>query len=179
VDLRIIASTARNLEADVSNGRFRESLYERLNSIRLDVPALRDRREDIPLLVDHFLSGYRQEAVSPVQVIAEDALECLVAHDWIGNIRELENVIEAATMLARGDRISIQDLPSRIVSPASPGSGSRTDLSLKRGRRSFEMHQIRRALQATGGNRTHAAKRLEISHRALLYKIKEYGINDR
>jgi two-component system response regulator AtoC len=178
IDLRIIAATARNLEEDVTDGRFRESLCQSLNSIRLDVPALRDRREDIPLLVDHFLVDYRQEIANPVRAIAEDALECLVAHHWIGNIRELENVIEAAIMLARGNRISINDLPRRIVSPASPAGGSRTDLCLKRGRRAFEMQLIRRALHATGGNRTHAAKRLEISHRALLYKIKEYGISN-
>jgi two-component system response regulator AtoC len=128
--------------------------------------------------VDHFLDEYRQEIENPVRAIAEDALECLVAHQWIGNIRELENVIAAAMMSARGERISIQDLPRRIASPDSPGSGSRTDLCLKRGRRTFETHLIRRALKATGGNRTHAAKRLEISHRALLYKIKEYGISD-
>jgi len=178
VDLRIIASTARNLEDDVTNGRFREQLYQSLGSIQLDVPALRERREDIPLLVDHFLDDYRHQIVNPARAIADDALKCLVNHSWIGNIRELENVIDTAMMLASGDRISIQDLPRRITSPASPGDGSRTDLCLKRGRRTFEMHLIRRALQATGGNRTHAAKRLEISHRALLYKIKEYGISD-
>ncbi len=178
VDLKIIAATARNLEEEVSAGRFRESLYERLSAIRLEVPALRDRREDIPLLVDHFLDSYHQETANPARAIAEDALECLVAHQWTGNIRELENVIESAVMLARGDRVAIQDLPRRITSPDSPGRGSRTDLSLKRGRRAFETNLIRRALHATGGNRTHAAKRLEISHRALLYKIKEYEIRD-
>jgi len=178
VDLRIIAATARNLEDDVANGQFREGLCQHLGSIRLDVPALRDRRKDIPLLVDHFLDYHRQEIAKPVRAIAEDALEFLVAHHWVGNIRELENVIEAAVMLARGDRITIQDLPRRIVSAASTGGGSREGLSLKRGRRAFEIDLIRRALRATGGNRTHAAKRLEISHRALLYKIKEYGIRD-
>jgi two-component system response regulator AtoC len=178
VDLRIIAATARDLEDDVGNGQFRDDLCQRLSSTRLDVPALRDRREDIPLLVDHFLEYHRQEIAKPVQTIAEDALERLVAHHWVGNIRELENVIEAAVMLASGERIAIQDLPPRIASEASPGSGSRTDLCLKSGRRAFEMGLIRRALRATGGNRTHAAKRLEISHRALLYKMKEYGISD-
>ena len=178
VDVRIIAATARNLEDDVANGRFRENLYKRLSSIRLDVPALRDRREDIPLLVDHFLDHYRQALVKPVRAVAEDALELLVAHHWVGNIRELENVMEAAVMLACGDRITIQDLPPRIVSAPSQGNGSRMELGLKRGRRAFEIGLIRRALCVTGGNRTHAAKRLEISHRALLYKIKEYGIGD-
>ena len=178
VDLRIIAATARNLEDEIANGRFRDALCQQLSSIRLDVPALRNRREDIPLLVDHFLDYHRQEIAKPVQAIAEDALEHLVAHNWVGNIRELENVIEAAVMLASGDRISIQDLPRRITSAASSGGGSRTDLCLKSGRRAFEIDLIRRALRATGGNRTHAAKRLEISHRALLYKLKEYGISD-
>ncbi|HEX9813628.1 MAG TPA: helix-turn-helix domain-containing protein, partial [Myxococcota bacterium] len=110
--------------------------------------------------------------------IAEDALALLVAHHWVGNIRELENVIEMAVMLARGDRIAVQDLPPRLVSTAPHDDGSETDLCLKRGRRAFEMGLIRQALRATGGNRTHAAKRLEISHRALLYKLKEYGISD-
>jgi two-component system response regulator AtoC len=178
VDLRIIAATARDLEQEVANGRFRESLYQQIGSIRLDVPALRNRREDIPLLVDHFLDYHRQEIVKPIQTIADDAMERLVAHEWVGNIRELENVIEAAIMLARGDRIALEDLPGRITSATSPVSGARTDLCLKRGRRSFEIDVIRRALRATGGNRTHAAKRLEISHRALLYKLKEYGISD-
>jgi two-component system response regulator AtoC len=178
VDLRIIASTTHHLEDDVASGRFRESLCQRLSSTRLDIPALRDRREDIPLLVDHFLDHYRQEIVKPVRGIAEDALECLVSHHWVGNIRELENVIESAVMLAHADRISIQDLPRRIVTAASPGGNSGTDLCLKRGRRSFEMDLIRRALHATGGNRTHAAKKLEISHRALLYKMKDYQIRD-
>jgi len=176
IDLRIIAATARNLEDDVANRRFRDDLCQRLNSFRLDVPALRDRREDIPLLVDHFLDYHRQEIGKPIQTISEDALERLVAHHWVGNIRELGNVIEAAVMLTSGGRIGIQDLPRRIASADSSGSGSRTELCLKSGRRAFEIDLIRRALRATGGNRTHAAKRLEISHRALLYKIKEFGI---
>jgi two-component system response regulator AtoC len=178
VDLKIIAATSRNLADDVASGRFCEGLLQRLGSTPLDVPALRDRREDIPLLVDHFLDHHHQELAKPARAIAEDALKCLVAHHWVGNLRELDNVIEAAVMVARGDRIAIQDLPDRIMSATSPGGGSSTDLCLKRGRRGFEIDLIRRALRATGGNRTHAAKRLEISHRALLYKIKEYGIRD-
>jgi two-component system response regulator AtoC len=178
VDLRIIAASARNLEDDVAKGRFREGLFQRLDLARLNVPPLRERREDIPLLIDHFLDHYQQQLVKPTRAIAEDALALLVAHTWVGNIRELENVIETAVMLARGERISTQDLPSRIALAPPQQEGTRTDLSLRRGRRSFEMGLIRRALRATDGNRTHAAKRLEISHRALLYKLKEYGITD-
>jgi len=178
VDLRIIAATTHDLEEAVAKGRFREPLYHQFEASRLAVPALRDRREDIPLLVDHFIDYYQRQLAKPVRAIAEDALAVLVAHYWVGNIRELENVIEMAVMLTSGDRITLQDLPSHIVSAPSPGEDPRIDLSLKRARRTFEMELIRRALRATNGNRTHAAKRLEISHRALLYKIKEYGISD-
>jgi len=178
VDLRIIAATTHDLESEVAKGRFRESLHQQFESGRLVVPSLRDRREDIPLLVDHFIDYYQRQIAKPVRTIADDALAVLVAHHWDGNIRELENVIEMAVMLTTGDRISLQDLPSHIVCATSPGESSRLDLSLRRARRTFEMDLIRRALRATSGNRTHAAKRLEISHRALLYKIKEYGISD-
>ncbi len=177
VDIRIIAATARNLRQDVSDRRFEAELFEHLDPLRLDIPALRDRREDIPLLVDHFLDHYRHELVKPIRGIAEDALERLVAHPWFGNIRELKNVIESAVMFARGERIAIQDLPPRILLAPAASDPLRDDLCLKRSRRAFEIDMIRRALRATGGNRTHAAKRLEISHRALLYKIKEYGID--
>ena len=151
---------------------------EQLGALRLELPALRERRADIPLLVDHFIDHYRRELAKPVRAIAEDALQQLVAYPWPGNIRELKNAIEAAVMLAAGVRIGTEDLPPRIaLAPAADGA-QRADLSLKRGRRNCEIDIIRRALRATGGNRTHAARRLEISHRALLYKIKDYKIAD-
>jgi two-component system response regulator AtoC len=177
VDVRVIAATARDLEAEVAAGRFREDLFYRLNVMRVHVPALRDRRQDVPLLVDHFLERFRRTLGRPVRGIADDALARLVAHSWPGNVRELENVIERAVILARGDRVTAQELPTNVVHPDPGADGARAgDLSLRRARRSAEIEAIRAALRATGGNRTHAARVLEISHRALLYKLKEYGI---
>jgi two-component system response regulator AtoC len=179
VDVRVIAATARDLENEVGEGRFREDLFYRLNVMRLHVPALRDRKLDIPLLVDHFLEHFRATLGKNIRGVAADALARLTQHRWPGNVRELENVIERAMILADGERITLAELPGNIASGEHEGTGSDgADFSLKRARRSFEAEMIRRALRATDGNRTHAARKLEISHRALLYKIKEYGIRD-
>ncbi len=179
VDVRVIAATARDLEQEVAEGRFREDLFYRLNVLQVKVPALRERREDIPLLVDHFLGCARERVGRPVRSIADDALEKLSAYDWPGNVRELENVMERALILCDGDRISTAELPDAVVAGRSPTGPPRAgELSLRRARRVVEAEVIRKALRATGGNRTHAAKLLEISHRALLYKIKEYGLRD-
>ncbi|MCG8588638.1 MAG: sigma-54 dependent transcriptional regulator [Proteobacteria bacterium] len=178
VDVRVIAATARNLEADVRDGRFREDLFYRLNVVRLEVPALRDRRIDIPLLVDHFLGKFRETLGKNVRMIADDALERLTGYAWPGNVRELENVIERAIILADSDRITLAELPANVSTARPTGAGTGSDFSLRRARRAVEADLIGRALRATGGNRTHAAKLLEISHRALLYKIKEYGVRD-
>jgi two-component system response regulator AtoC len=176
VDVRVIAATSRNLLADVREGRFREDLFYRLDVVRLTVPPLRERPRDVPLLFDHFLARFREVLGKPVRGITADALACLVAYSWPGNVRELENVIERAMILTDGDTISLNELPANVVSPA-PDEDHR-GLSLKQARRAAETDVIRRALRATNGNRTHAARRLEISHRALLYKIKEYEIRD-
>ncbi len=180
VDVRVLAATARDLDAEVEQGRFREDLFYRLNVVRVRVPALRERREDIPLLVDHFLERSRIALGKSVRSVAEDALERLAAHDWPGNVRELENVIERALILAGSERITVADLPENVARPQAASAAERAgDFSLKRARRAMEADLIIRALEAKGGNRTHAAKLLGISHRALLYKIKEYAIRDR
>ncbi|MBW2268805.1 MAG: sigma-54-dependent Fis family transcriptional regulator [Deltaproteobacteria bacterium] len=178
VDVRVIAATSRDLEAEVREGRFREDLFYRLNVVHLAVPPLRERPRDVPLLFDHFLARFRETLGKPVRGIDDNALERLVTYGWPGNVRELENVIERAIILADADTIGLHELPANIVSPAKGKSGSSGDLSLKRARREAEIVVIRRALRATEGNRTHAARRLQISHRALLYKIKDYGIRD-
>jgi two-component system response regulator AtoC len=178
IDVRVIAATSRDLERDVASGRFREDLFYRLDVFRVRVPPLRERREDVPLLVDHFIASFRETLAKPVRTIADDALDRLVDHPWPGNVRELENVLERAMILADSDRITLADLPEAIATPrkkAAP-SGASGDFSMRRARRRFETELIRRALDATGGNRTRAARLLEISHRALLYKIKEYGL---
>jgi two-component system response regulator AtoC len=178
VDVRVIAATARELDADVESGRFREDLFYRLNVVRLHVPPLRQRPRDIPLLLDHFIAHFRAALGKPVRSVADEALERLVAYGWPGNVRELENVVERAVILAEGDCITLRELPQNVASPG-PGRGAgEADHSLRRARRAAETEAIRRALGATGGNRTHAARLLGISHRALLYKLKEYGIRD-
>jgi two-component system response regulator AtoC len=177
IDVRVLAATARNLESEVAAGRFREDLYYRLNVVQLEVPALRDRPKDIPLLVDHFFAHFRDILGKPLNGFSDNVLDRLVAYPWPGNVRELENVIERAVILADGDQITLKDLPENVVTPTDgAGRTSGGDLGLKRARRALEAQMIERALRATDGNRTHAAKLLEISHRALLYKIKEYAV---
>jgi two-component system response regulator AtoC len=175
VDVRIIAATARKLDAEVAAGRFREDLFYRLNVVPLEVPPLRERPRDVPLLADHFIEHFRTALGKPVRAISDEALERLVAYRWPGNVRELENVIERAVILAEGDTLTLRELPQNVVL-ADAGQGAAPDLSLKRARRAAEVDAIRRALRATDGNRTHAARLLQISHRALLYKLKEYAI---
>ena len=183
VDVRVLAATARNLEQMVAEGQFREDLYYRLNVVQLRVPPLRERPEDIPLLVDHFFAQSCAQLGKPLRGVADATLERLSAHRWPGNVRELENVIERAVLLCDGDTIPPSALPEAIARPArapagagSPGAPSR--FALKPARKRFEAGLIREALEACRGNRTRAARLLEISHRALLYKIKEYGIRD-
>jgi two-component system response regulator AtoC len=176
VDVRVLAATSRDLEQEVRDGRFREDLFYRLNVVRIEVPPLRARREDIPVLVDHFFARFRDELGRDVRGIRDDALAALVGYAWPGNVRELENVIERALILARGEMLSLGDLPENVTAAPAPDATTPGAFSLKEARRAMEERLIRRALEATDGNRTHAAKLLEISHRALLYKLKDYGI---
>jgi two-component system response regulator AtoC len=179
VDVRVIAATARDLETEVQEGRFREDLFYRLNVVRLRVPPLRERPKDVPLLLDHFIARFRHTLGKPVRSVTDDALERLVKYPWPGNVRELENVIERAMILCDGERVTLRELPGNVIAPPEPGGAEVGGaFNLKRARRSAEIEAIRRALHATGGNRTHAARLLEISHRALLYKLKDYAIRD-
>ncbi len=178
IDVRVLAATARDLETEIRAGRFREDLFYRLNVVRLMVPPLRDRREDIPLLADHFLARFREILGKPVRRISDEVLERLLAYSWPGNVRELENMIERAMILSDGDTIEIEALPAMLESKRVVSDNEEVDFCMKRARHRFEAQLIRKALAETNGNRTHAAKLLEISHRALLYKIKDYGIRD-
>ncbi|MCP4602839.1 MAG: sigma-54-dependent Fis family transcriptional regulator [Proteobacteria bacterium] len=179
VDVRIIAATIRNLDEEVKEGRFREDLYYRLNVLPIHLPPLRERAEDISLLVEHFISRHNARLGTKIQGLNSEAERMLLSYNWPGNVRELENTIERAMVLSEGDQITPDDLPKRIQETRDPiqmtlGSG---ELSVKKTFRIIEEELIRRALAKTGGNRTVAAKHLEISHRALLYKIKSYGIS--
>jgi len=181
VDVRIVAATARDLPAEVKRGAFREDLYYRLNVFSLHLPALRDRREDIPLLVEHFLGRMNARMGLSIAGVTAEVMRVLTSHDWPGNIRELENTVERAVVLADGTEIDVGVLPERLrVAVSSPplqaAEADDGDLSIKKASRRSEEALIRRALVRTKGNRTRAAELLEISHRALLYKIREYGI---
>jgi two-component system response regulator AtoC len=190
IDLRLVAATARDLEAEIGAGRFREDLYHRINVVALRVPPLRERTGDIPLLADHFVTQINQRSRLAISGLSREAMRLLHAYAWPGNVRELENTIERAAVMCEGPEIDAASLPDRILNgrngfgpapapgpaPAAPGDGF-ADLSIKRASRRVEEELIRQALARTGGNRTHAAELLDISHRALLYKIKEYGVS--
>ncbi|MBW2424487.1 MAG: sigma-54-dependent Fis family transcriptional regulator [Deltaproteobacteria bacterium] len=182
VDVRVIAATARDLASEMRKGHFREDLFDLLDVVHLEVPPLRERREDLPLLVDHFLGRFSQDLGKTIRRISDEAIDRLLQHPWPGNVRELENVIERATILSDGDTIEAAALLPLSRELAEPDqeepTGMNQDFDLKRGRQTFEAQLIRRALRETGGNRTHAAKLLGISHRALLYKLKDYAIRD-
>ena len=179
VNVRVVSATARNLEAEVAAGRFREDLFFRLNVFSIVLPPLRERVEDIPLLVDHFVGRFAREFVKKTNGCSPDALQALLTYQWPGNVRELENVIERGVILCDKEVLAQEHLTARITGSA-PGVGgvlvSGDILSIKQAEVTLEKELIRRALAKTCGNRTHAARLLEISHRALLYKLKEYGV---
>ncbi|GAC1655381.1 MAG: sigma-54 dependent transcriptional regulator [Gemmatimonadaceae bacterium] len=178
VDSRVVAATARHLEDEVATGRFRADLFYRINVVRLHLPPLRERRADIGELAQHFVEVYNARLGLGVGGIAPAAIRLLTEYAWPGNIRELENAIERSIVLAEGSRIQPDDLPDAIRGAAgrdgmSPASA---ELSVKRQTEALERVLIKKALEQTGGNRTRAARLLELSHRALLYKIREYGL---
>jgi two-component system response regulator AtoC len=187
VDVRVLAATHRDLGKLVERGEFREDLYYRLNVVNLTIPPLRARREDVLQLARVFLLRFNRELNRQVPVTGFEpgAEELLAAYSWPGNVRELENAIERSVLLAEGNLVQVQNLPERIWSTSSrspegeprAAEPGQADLSLKRAMRSLEERYIRAALRRTRGNRTRASELLEISHRALLYKIKEYGID--
>ncbi len=180
IDVRIITATHRDLQNETKAGRFREDLFYRLNVLPIVVPPLRERREDIPLLIDHFVARNNSRLGTSIRGLDTESRRLLFEYPWPGNVRELENTIERAMVLAEGDQIVAQDLPDRLREARDPvqmqlASG---ELSVKKTMRIIEEILIRRALTKTKGNRTRAAEVLEISHRALLYKIKDYQITD-
>ena len=177
VDVRVVAATNRDLAADVAAGRFRGDLYYRVNVVTIKLPSLRERSQDIPELALHFLQLYNARLRLKVKGIAPAAMRRLMDHDWPGNVRELENVIERALVLTTGSMIEAEHLAdlvrSQTTAPAADG-----DLSIKRQTEALERNLIRRALEQTRGNRTRAAQLLELSHRALLYKIRDYQLGE-
>lgn len=181
IDVRIVAATHRDLDKDVLSGRFREDLLYRLNVVSIVVPPLRERREDIPELVKFFQGELEKKLGLPEKEFTPEAMDVLMNYRWRGNVRELENAVERATVLSDGEKLEKDDLPPTLLgSKKGKGGGgfviSGDNLSVKKHSRDLEVELITKALTRTKGNRTQAAKLLDLSHRALLYKIKEYEI---
>jgi two-component system, NtrC family, response regulator AtoC len=178
IDVRVVSATAKDLEQEVVANRFREDLYFRLNVLAITLPPLRERSEDIPLLADHFLTKYGERFGKGGVRLSQDALRVLVGYPWPGNVRELENCIERGLLLCEGDMVGIDALPESVLGKSEPKTSAAAImpdlLSIKKAEEILERELIKRALEKTGGNRTHAARLLEISHRSLLYKLKEY-----
>ncbi|MFL5620095.1 MAG: sigma-54-dependent transcriptional regulator [Gemmatimonadaceae bacterium] len=178
VDVRLVAATARDLEADVADGKFRADLYYRINVVRIHLPALRERSEDIPELVRHFVGRFNRRLGLHVTGVTAAAMRALVEYPWPGNVRELENVVERAMVLTDGPQLDVEQLPTLSAPAVRPDGASPLDLSVKRRTEELERALIKEALERTRGNRTRAAKLLDLSHRALLYKIRDYGLGE-
>jgi DNA-binding NtrC family response regulator len=171
IDVRIIAATNRNLEEEVKKGAFREDLYYRLNVVTINVPPLRERKEDIPLLIDFFLKKYNLKHKKNIRGLTREARDVLVKYDYPGNVRELENIVERAIVLTRGEHITSEDLPNLADHAASTGDGS-----IRGTVESLERSMIIEALVNADWVQTKAALALGLSERMLRYKIKKYNI---
>jgi len=191
VDVRLIAATNRDLKALIAEGRFREDLYYRLAVVPIALPALRDRKEDIPLLVEHFVEKYNRRLGKKVERLDDDAMQVLQAYAWPGNIRELENLMERSVLFADGPVITASALPDVLREKGSAGppiagvgplgalaapSGASMKEIVRHAQAELERELIARALEETGGNVTRAAKRLQISRKSLQVKMKELGL---
>jgi two-component system response regulator HydG len=175
IDVRLLAATNRRLEELVREGRFREDLYYRLNVVALRIPPLRERREDIPLLAAHFLTRAAKRHGRPVPTLSPEVMALLVDHDWPGNVREMENAIERAVLLAETDTIFPGDLPPSLQ--GAPGSGEGPEAAPKPRRLDeLEREQILRTLDTYAWNQARAAEALGIGRNTLWRKLKEYGI---
>ena len=171
VDVRVIAATNQDLEARVKEGRFREDLYYRLNVIPIRLPDLRERLEDIPLLVDHFLKKYADE-VGGLKRISREALAALMRYSWPGNVRELENVVQRMAVLCAGEEIQIEDLPPELRAAKEEllPRAVREEVTLGE----LEKEYILLVLERTGGNQTRTAEILGIDRRTLYRKLQSY-----
>ncbi|HAF11356.1 MAG TPA: two-component system response regulator [Chloroflexi bacterium] len=181
VDIRIVCATNKDLQKQVEQGKFRDDLYYRLNVINIHMPPLRDRKEDIPSLVEHFLAKHRYSATAQPAAISEEAIRRLMEYNWPGNVRELENVIERAVVLSRGQIITSRELPfgEHDAGEGEEGEGGeeKGDSSFfKKSVAQFEKDLIMKALRDANGNRSKAAEMLGIYRRLLYAKIKEYGL---
>jgi DNA-binding NtrC family response regulator len=191
VDVRVIAATNRDLLKEIEAGSFREDLFYRLNVVPIALPPLRERTEDIPLLIDAFIDKYNRRLDKSVSGVTDLAISALCAYTWPGNIRELENVIERMLLFAESDVLDLGDLPGVVTRPSPAGSGrsdaARGSMStgtasmkeiVRQATEEIERDLIVKALEQTGGNVTRAASLLRISRKGLQNKMKEFGLRD-
>jgi DNA-binding NtrC family response regulator len=175
-DVRIISATHQDLEARVKEGQFREDLFYRIHVVTLNLPPLRERREDIPILLDHFIQRYAKENQKTVRGVSREARDLLFRYDYPGNVRELENIIERAIVISRSDVISIQDLPfQECLDMEDPEESSRPG-TLQDALENLERRMIHEALEKAESNQSQAARLLGLSERMLRYKLKKYGL---
>lgn len=174
-DVRIISATNQNLEAKVKEGSFREDLFYRLNVVAIAIPPLRERKEDVGPLIDHFLGHFAAANGKEIQGVSPEARDLLLKYDYPGNVRELENIIERAVVITRGSVISTGDLPFHAGFPSADRNEIWNQGTLKDSIVALERQMIRKALSETSSNQTRAADLLGISERMLRYKLKKYG----
>jgi two-component system nitrogen regulation response regulator NtrX len=187
VDVRVLSATSRNLQDEIAAGRFREDLYYRLNVVPVRLPPLRERREDIPDLVSHFLARYAAERRMPPPGISEEAMAALQAHDWPGNVRQLRNVIERTLILAPGDRVScieVDLLPPEMLDNHGAMGGASTAMAimgspLREARESFEREYLKIQIRRFSGNISRTASFIGMERSALHRKLKALGIGDK
>ncbi|MFQ5528269.1 MAG: sigma 54-interacting transcriptional regulator, partial [Thermoanaerobaculia bacterium] len=171
--VRILAATNRDLKSEVDKGTFRQDLYFRIRVVEIRLPPLEERRDDIPLLVEHLVAKLRVRLQRKVRGVDADAMRLLMAADWPGNVRELENTLERAMLLAEGDILTVEDLPSEMS--AAPAFAPQSD-DLRAGVRAYEAHHIMRVLAETGGRREEAARRMGIDPSTLYRRLKDLDI---
>jgi transcriptional regulator with PAS, ATPase and Fis domain len=175
-DVRIISATNRDLDANVKEGGFREDLYYRLNVVAMTIPPLRERKEDLPPLIDHFLKRFATQMGEETREVHTEARDLLLRYDYPGNVRELENIIERAVVIARESLISIKDLPFTREQIHEREGEENPQRSLKGAVEDLERTMVRRAMDETANHQTKAAEILGISERMLRYKLKKYGL---
>jgi len=175
VNVRLLAATNRDLEEAITHGAFREDLYYRLNVFSIFVPPLREHRDDVLLLGEHFLDKYAREHGKPIKRIATSAIDMLASYHWPGNVRELENTIERAVLVCEGQVIHGYHLPPTLQT--AEGSGTVPQVSLTESIEAFERDLIQDALKTTRGNRAKAAKLLHTTERIIGYKVGKYAID--
>ncbi|MFO0751954.1 MAG: sigma-54 dependent transcriptional regulator [Thermodesulfovibrionales bacterium] len=176
VNVRSLYATRKNLKESVAAGTFREDLFYRINVVPITLPPLRERKEDIPHLVDHFLKQYKEKFNKPESALSPAAYDALLSYSYPGNVRELKHALERAVVLSKGGRVDLPDLPDEISGKAGGIPCIKEELSLEAGIRCFERQKILRALNESGGKRIEAARKLGISRKVLWKKLKEYSI---